>query len=138
MDLDIQYFHNDTEQDTPTKDSRYSNFVPLVAVGVAALINKKAQKKKDAQFKLNVANINKMAAQNRLAETQEYGAKKKAEEELKKANAEQEKASQEVAKADEELKKASEGESATKQKKTMLIVGGVVVLGIVLYVALRK
>jgi rRNA maturation endonuclease Nob1 len=138
MDLDIQYFHNDTEQEKPMSDNEYSNFLPILAIGGSALINKKQAKKKDAQSKLRIAQINKEAALKRLAEVKEYEAKRKAEEDLKKASAEEDKAKQEVVKADEDLQKATYEPSSTDKKKKLIYVGiGVgVLLG--LYLILRK
>lgn len=139
MDLDIQNFHNVPDQDNLlSADGGYSNFVPILAVGAAALINKKSRKKKDAQSKLRIAQIEKDAAKKRLAEVKEYEAKRKAEEDLKKAILEEEKASKEVEKADEELRKAQSGEQSTDNKKKLIYIGVGVVALVGLFLIFRK
>ena len=119
-------------------DSDYSNFIfasPVLVAG-ALVKNKKDIKRKDAQHKVNMAELEKKEAENRISFAKSFEERRIAEQD--KANAE--KKLDDAKKEVEDVKNDVETPTNKKSKtKTIaLIGGGIVLVGLVVFLMVRK
>jgi len=114
-------------------DDNYSNY--LGAILPAILINKKISKRKDAEQRQKLAQIEQEGARQRMEFAKNFEERRKAEKDLKDAELKEAKAVADKNLADTGNVPQSKPSNI---KKIALIGGGVLVVGIVLYIALRK
>ena len=122
-------------------DNQYSNLVPFAPIvgGVALIKSKKDRKRKDAQQKIMLAEMEKVKAEKRMAFAKTFEERKKAEQDKSSAEDKIDEGKKEMAQATDEANKVENVGGGSKTKK-YLIIGGVLVLviGIGIYLKFRN